>query len=109
VWAHGEKLHILNRFWGVTEEFLKAPCGTFTAIGKCRNLDQGRNSYVFGSSAMRQGNDYFFARKREKIFFGVFFRALARKIFFWVFFGVFLVFLGGVLVLLGCFSLFFAR
>ena len=45
VWANGEKLCILNRFWGVTEEFLKAPCGTFTAIGKCHNLDaQGQRA-----------------------------------------------------------------
>jgi hypothetical protein len=45
VWAHGEKLHILNRFWGATEEFLKASCDTFTTIGKCRNLDtQGQRA-----------------------------------------------------------------
>ena len=45
VWAHGEKLHILNRFWATTEEFLKAPCDTFTTIGKCRNLDtQGQRA-----------------------------------------------------------------
>ena len=45
VWAHGEKLHILNRFWGATEEFLKAPCDTFTTIGKCHNLDtQGQRA-----------------------------------------------------------------
>ena len=45
VWAHGEKLHILNRFWGATEEFLKASCDTFTTIGKCHNLDtQGQRA-----------------------------------------------------------------
>jgi len=44
---------------------------------------------------MSQGNDYFFARKRENFFLGVFL--------------VFLCFLGGVFVLLGCFFLFFAR
>ena len=30
VWAHGERLDILNRM-AVTTEFLKAPCNTFTA------------------------------------------------------------------------------
>ena len=45
VWAHGEKLHILNRFCGVTEEFLKAPCDTFMTIGRCHNLDtQGQRA-----------------------------------------------------------------
>ena len=45
VWAHGEKLHILNRFWGATEEFLKASCYTFTTIGRCHNLDtQGQRA-----------------------------------------------------------------
>ena len=39
VWAHGEKLHILNRNTEVTEEFLKASCDTFTTIGRCHNLD----------------------------------------------------------------------
>ena len=59
---------------------------------------QGRDSYVFGSSAMSQGNDYFFARKREKkiwVFFsrvsakkkfGVFFSRVSAIFFFGVFF-----------------------
>ena len=45
VWAHGERLYILNRFWAATEEFLKAPCDTFTTIGRCHNLDtQGQRA-----------------------------------------------------------------
>ena len=36
---------------------------------------QRRNSYVFGSSAMSQANDYFFARKRKNLFFLAFFFA----------------------------------
>ena len=45
---------------------------------------QGRNSYVFGSSAMSQANDYFFARKREKKI-KVFFFARQRAFFYFFF------------------------
>jgi len=45
VWAHGERLGILNRNMAVTTEFLKAPCDTFMAIGRCHNLDtQGQRA-----------------------------------------------------------------
>ena len=39
VWAHGERLGILNRRLYLTTEKLKAPCDTFTAIGRCHNRD----------------------------------------------------------------------
>jgi hypothetical protein len=64
---------------------------------------QGGNSYVFVPPAVGQGNDYFFARKREKKILGVFFARKREKIFFLVFFGCFL----GVFVLFGgCFCSF---
>ena len=45
VWAHGERLDILNRCLGETEEKLKASCDTFTTIGRCHNLDtQGQRA-----------------------------------------------------------------
>jgi hypothetical protein len=45
VWAHGERLDILNRNMAVTTEFLKASCDTFTTIGKCHNFDtQGQRA-----------------------------------------------------------------
>ena len=39
VWAHGERLDILKRCMEVTTEKYKAPCDTFTTIGRCHNLD----------------------------------------------------------------------
>ena len=60
---------------------------------------QGRDSYVFGSSAMSQANDYFFARKRERFFWPFFFARKREKknlgifwVFLFLFFGVLGVF-----------------
>ena len=73
---------------------------------------QGGNSYAFVPRAVGQGNDYFFARKREIFFLGVFFarKREQKKIgCFLDVFWVFLCFLGGVFVLFGFLFLFFAR
>ena len=56
---------------------------------------QSGNSDVFGSFHLCQGNDDFFARKRESFFKAFFSRVSAKKklgvfwVFFWVFFGCF--------------------
>ena len=83
---------------------------------------QGGYSYVFGSPAVSQANDYFsrvsanfffwaffVARMREKKNFGPFLSRVCAKNFFLGLFLVFSCFLGGVFVLFGFFYLFFAR
>ena len=63
--------------------------GKFSGAGGCLPIRHGRDSYVFGSSAMSQANAYFFARKRQSFFFGFFF-ARKREKKNWVFWGYFL-------------------
>ena len=64
---------------------------------KLYQASQSGNSYVFVPPAVGQGNDYFFARKRDIFWGGVFFARKREKkklgVFF-VFFGVFLLFGG---------------
>ena len=52
---------------------------------------QSGNSYAFGLSALRQANDYFFARKRES-FFQAFFGVFPSFLVFLCFLGVFFCF-----------------
>ena len=87
-----------------------------------KSVAQGGYSYVFGSPAVSQANDYFsrvsakikisaffVARMREKKFLGPFLSRVCAKKNFLGLFLVFSCFLGGVFVLFGFFYLFFAR
>ena len=73
---------------------------------------QSGNSYVFGSCALSQENDYFVARERESLsFFLAFFFARKRETKFWCFFVVvflcvFLCFWGVFLCFRGLFFVF---
>ena len=73
-------------------------CVGVSGVHKPLKRSQSGNSYVFGLVQLSQANDYFFARKREKIFW-LFFFARKREFFF----GVFWCFLVFFFVLFWCF------
>ena len=87
-----------NRVGTLGREHFQLPLSDVRRVPTAPGIEPGTqsgNSYVFGSSAVSQVNDYCFARERESFLFSpFFFFALTRekKIgCFFVFFGVFVL------------------